>query len=309
MANRKTRRALQSRAGKAGDRQPFVTRAAVDHSTADGEGRKIFNSSIDNLATVGGLSIHVSSVCKGMPTTRGGSMASMVHGKMIAHARSIGAIARSSMFDHSGILDLARMIMEGMTAFFYLREPVHDDEWKLRELILRLHATTVQIRSFRGRVALDREVQAAGYRAGQESLREQIRSNPHFAKLVPEAQEKLLNGNDIFVGGMRRAAEKTGAYATGQFDALYSYLSQHSHSAPLSFFSYERVGVDFMNPADYQFGLAGMGIELAAMCLRRTSLRHLDDSLQFNPKLASEFHAGMLNKQRELDNNYGVLFN
>lgn len=308
MTNRKSRRALNARAGRAGNKQPFPTHAAADHATANGEGRKIFTRAIDNLAIVGGLSIQVSLVCKGAPTTRGGAMASMVHGKMIAHARSIGAITRSPLFDHSGILDLARMIMEGMTAYFYLREAVDDDEWKLRELILWLHATTVQVRSFRGRVALDRSEQAAGYRAGRESLREQIRNNPRFAKLFPEAQEKLLNGNDIFVGGMRRAAEKTGAFADGQFDALYSYLSQHSHSAPLSFMSYERVGVDFMNPADYQFGLAGMGIELAAMCLRRTSLRHLDDGLQVTPKLAVEFHAGMLNKQRELDNNYGVVF-
>ena len=104
-----------------------------------------------------------------------------------------------------------------------------------------------------------------------------------------------LNGNDIFVGGMRRAKQrKTGAFADGQFDALYSYLVATFALCALSFMSYERVGVDFMNPADYQFGLAGMGIELAAMCLRRTSLRHLDDGLQGNPKLAVEFHAGML---------------
>ena len=92
----------------------------------------------------------------------------------------------------SGILDLARMIMEGMTPRSSTFEnPLTTDEWKLRDLILRLHATTVQIRSFRGRVALDaRPEQAADYRAGRES-RVQIRSNTRFAKLLPEAQEKL----------------------------------------------------------------------------------------------------------------------
>lgn len=274
--------------------------------TGTGNVRKLFDKSLSNLATVGGFAIYVSAMFRGQSTTPANSLASMVHGKMIAHSRSIGAITRPSLVDHSGVLALARMIVEGMITLFYLREPVDESTWALRHLVLRLHATTIQIRSFRGRVSS--EEQAAGYRAARESLLTQIKANSRFALLLPEQQERILGGQEIFVGGMRRAAQKTGAFGKEMFDAIYAYLSSHSHSAPLSYMSYKRVSVDYRNPVDYQYGLAGLGIEVAAPCLRRATLRFLDDCLQEHPELEKKLRADFVKEQREEDNHYDVLF-
>lgn len=82
---------------------------------------KVFEEALADLAKIGGFSNMASIELRGRSTDRQGELASMVHGKMCAHARSIGAVAQSSMFDHSAIVGLSRMIVEGLTMYAYRR--------------------------------------------------------------------------------------------------------------------------------------------------------------------------------------------
>lgn len=95
----------------------------------------MFEDALADLAKIGGFSNMVSVELRGSPTDYPGELASMVHGKMCAHARSVGAIARSSMFDHSAIVGLSRMIVEGLTMYAYLKQLVPKDVWALREAV------------------------------------------------------------------------------------------------------------------------------------------------------------------------------
>lgn len=267
------------------------------------EGEPIFAKAIDNIAVVGGFSNHVSMVLKGAQTDEQGALASMIHAKMCAHARSIGAICKSSMFDHSAIMSIARLVLEGMTMFYYLREKVGGDEWTLRFLVLRLHDTAARIKLMR---AWKQESEYADLTAARRSMIEQIRSNSAFARFDRKRQDGILTGEEMFVGGMRRAAMRTGVWRDEIFTAIYSYLSVHTHSAPMSFLHTTAQSVDYYAPSDFQYGAAAFAIEVTCACLRRVSLCYLDNHLEKYPEAIKQFPVSILEQFREEDANCGV---
>lgn len=105
--NRKQRRANDKRVRKSGDNLRILPAR--------------LNGQIAELSVLGGFANHVSVNQTGLPTTKAGSLSSMVFAKCCAHARSIAAVSKqSSMFDHHAIMALARMIMEASTMIAYL---------------------------------------------------------------------------------------------------------------------------------------------------------------------------------------------
>ena len=192
-------------------------------------GATALETALSELAKIGGFSNMVSMELAGSPTDRQGELASMVHGKMCAHARSIGAIVQSPMFDHSGIVALCRMIVEDLTTYAYLKQAVSPEVWHLRDLVLRLHDTVARItllRAWKDRTD-DRDL-----RTGRIELEAAIEASPIFQQLPDTQKDALRTGTQIFVGGMRRAAKEAG-WAEARFTALYSYLSAHVHGAPM----------------------------------------------------------------------------
>jgi hypothetical protein len=276
-------------------------------SGATDAGKRLYDESVRTLNVIGPLALKVSKQAAGKPTDRQGTLASLIFMKVCAHSRSIIALTESLMFDHSAIIASSRMVLEGMTMFFYIRETVDHKVWSLRDLVLRLHITTLQItgmRAFRSKDSL------MSFTEGRHALISQIRAHPLYRTLNEEQRKKITSGNEIFVGGMRKAAMNTGAWSDeAMFTSVYSYLSSHAHSAPLSFVSLQRLYVDYHKPVDYQFGLAAFGIEIANGCLRRTTLRYLDDVVGKYPEIAAAFDKAVVDQQREDDNNFGVVFN
>lgn len=258
----------------------------------------LFKAALDELAIVGGFSNHVSMVVTGSATDERHQMASTVHAKICANARSIGAISKSSMFDHSAIMSVARMIVDGMTMFFYLWEDIDDNVWDLRYFVLRLHDTVARIKLVR---AWQDKSDYADLIAGKNELLEKIRSNAHYRLLGEDQQEKLVTGEQIFVGGMRRAAMQTGAWREETFIATYNYLSAHSHSAPISFFRFSSHSIDYRSPSHAQFASACFAIEIATACLRRVTLRYLDYHLEKFPQSKNEFADSFVQKLRDKD--------
>jgi hypothetical protein len=277
----------------------------MNQMSTSNEGKKIYDTAFQSLSEIGPFALQVSKAFRGKPADRRGQLASVVFGKICTHARSVVTLTESIMFDHSAIIAVSRMVVEGMTMFFYLRQEVNDEMWALRDLVLRLHVTTTQVMGMRSHKPKEAYKE---YEDGKKALIKQIKTHPLYRTFGPEQQERMIRGGEIFIGGMRRAAMQTGAWTEEMFVGTYAYLSSHAHSAPLSFFNIQRVGVNPHNPVDYQYGLAGFGIEITAGCLRRTTLRFLDDCLEMHPEMADEFSKPFVDAQREHDNHYGILF-
>lgn len=235
------------------------------------EAGKLFETALNDLAKIGGFSNMVSIELRGAPTDRQGELASMVHGKMCAHARSIGAIAQSPMFDHSAIVGLARMIVEGLTMYAYLKQPVSEPVWALRETVLKLHDTAARITLLR---AYREKADYQDLREGRAELIRELESNPAFGDLPEEHRGPLLTGSAIFVGGMRRAAKAAG-WNEDRFTAMYGYLSAHVHGAPMSYFRTREHVVDYYLPSEAQKAIAATAVTIATACLQRASLRQI----------------------------------
>lgn len=240
---------------------------------------------------MGGFANHVSMAQAGLPTTVAGELASMVFAKMCAHARSIGAISQSSMFDHSAILALTRMLVEASTMHAYLREDVDEDVWAFRYLTLRLHDTETRIKFIRGLG------DTGDLRALRCELQDELKKHPSFSMLPSEQQKRLLSGEEAFVGGMRRAAGTGMGWDSDRFTSLYGYLSAHTHTTPMSYTRVRDHQIDYLSPSAVQLEHATLALEVAVACLRRIVLRVVDR----RPEQLHLYHPELLASWREED--------
>jgi hypothetical protein len=259
--------------------------------------KKQLESSLSDLAMLGGLANHVSITQTGLPTTVAGDLASRVFAKMCAHARSIAAITQSSMFDHHAIMTLARMIIDSSVMLAYLDQEVSDEEWQLRHAVLRLHDTSARIKLLRGYGN-----ETDDLRKGRESIKAEIRGYEAFRKLPDDRREKLLTGDQIFVRGMRHAAVEFG-WEESRFGSIYGYLSDHVHSTPMSFMRMKEHEIDYYFPGEAQHSTAVLAIELSAACLRRSIMRQIDK----HPEQLDKYHPEIVAEVRESDKS-GKLF-
>ena len=183
------------------------------------------------------------------------------------------------------------MIIEGLTMITYLLEVVSPDIWRLRYCVLLLHDTVSRIKFLRTGSGETGEL-----KDGRARLVTEIASNPAFSILSATRQAKLLGGEEVFINGMRRAAESAG-WDADIFTSTYSFFSVHAHSSPQSFFRVRPQAIDYYNPGDAQVALACHGLRVATGCLRRASLRYLDHNSDAEHWISSAF----LTKIREDD--------
>jgi hypothetical protein len=246
-------------------------KGAVD----DPELWKLFKSSRETFTKVTDFALRVSEKLHGEPASRAGNLASIIHAKMTVNAVSVERLAeKPGLFDHSGIMALCRMIFEAMTLYYYLQETVSAEEWECRYLVLRLHDTV-------SRIKLMRTHEGHNYddlKAGRDSLKQELRANAHFKTLLMEQQERLLGGEQYFVGGMRRAAETAG-WNADVFTGYYNYFSVHSHGAPMSFMRIEAQEIDFAVPRPGQLAVVLFAMNVAEFCLLRASMHILATSV------------------------------
>lgn len=232
------------------------------------------DDALEELIMVSGFSNDVSMLVAGSATDRAHQLASMVHAKACAHGRSIGFVCRSNMFDHSAVLGLARAIIECLTMYVYLIEPLSDDQWAFRYAVLRLHDTSARIKLLR---AWPKAGETDDLKAGRDELIAEIKAHYLFETFDEAHQRRLVSGETLFVSGMRRAAALAG-WDADVFTALYGYFSSHLHAAPMSFFRMDDHQVDYFFPNAAQKSIASLGIAVAAASLRRLSLLHLGNA-------------------------------
>lgn len=254
-----------------------MTRAS-DEATQIEEASRFYFEALDSLAVLGGCSILVSAAQTGLPTDKRGELASMVFGKMCATVRSMGAIAKSSMHDHSGLLSLARIILEASTMTAYLMQTVSQEEWDARYLVLKLHDTAARIRIMKGF-----DGHADDLRAGMRELKEELGANVFYKALPSEKRERLMRCNDPFVSSFRRVSKEAMGWSDNRLDGVYAYISSHVHSSPVSFFRMRHHGVDYYEPSAAQFGASTFAVNLAVVCLRRILIRRIDEHPEKSP--------------------------
>ena len=112
--------------------------------------------------------------------------------------------------------------------------------------------------------------------------------------LRPMRQERILTGQELYLGGLRSTLKLAGLN-TSYFDGMYAYLSSQIHISPTSFFETDaRLG--FRTPADYQYYFAAYALAHARMMLLRAAIR-LAESV---PALAAKLEADTLRSMKAL---------
>jgi hypothetical protein len=252
-----------------------------------------FNSTFQDFNRALDFALRVSVALRGSPANQQGQLASAVHFKMCMHGASIRALSGETPLDHSAILAVSRMLVDGMTMYYYLLEPVADEEWKCRYLVLKLHDTVGRIKLIRAKQVRE---QYTDLIKGREELFSSLNNNSFFAGLTEEQRTRCLTGEAMFVGGMRAAAERAAGWNGDQFQSLYNYFSAHLHVAPISYFRLEEHKIGFMEISDVQRGLAMLGLSVGEFCLVRTSL----DRLARRPEQEANFDQAELTEFRQL---------
>lgn len=140
-------------------------------------------------------------------------------------------------WDYATAAGIARTMLEARLAYYYLcTDACPDDEWQCRWNILNLHDCTTRRRLFD---ALGPSDQVAGFDQQAEELRDRLKANNFFNSL-PGGQKKLLNGQTAYLMPLEDIAERAGLEKK-TFRYLYTLLSSHVHSLPMSFY---RMGGD-----------------------------------------------------------------
>ncbi|HEY2232616.1 MAG TPA: hypothetical protein VGK01_03990 [Candidatus Angelobacter sp.] len=253
-----------------------------------------FAEALNDLSTTVNFALRVSEKIEGEPASVPSEMASMVHAKMCVNAFSAASLCWQEFFDHSGVLSLCRMVLEGMTMYFYLTEVCAPEEWKCRRLTMYLHDTCARIKLVR---AFQKKDEYADLLEGRKDLTDRLKKDEFFQRLNEEQQKSLLSGEQIFVRGMRAAATRAAGWNEERFVSIYNYLSAYTHSAPMSFLRTRRHKIDYRDPSAAQLSMVRMALIVAQFCLLNVSLKYLDSS----PPAKASFRASEIEEfEREV---------
>lgn len=133
--------------------------------------------------------------------------------------------------DHASIASLCRALIESIVVLIYLSDATASaDEWSCRRSVVDLH-------DFVNRSAFLLKLNTTTDHTSKttlEKLRKRIEENKFFQSLPAQRQERLLGGDDMFVGGRHAAMLELG-WGDDFMKAAYKYLSNQAHSMPMSF--------------------------------------------------------------------------
>jgi hypothetical protein len=140
---------------------------------------------------------------------------------MCANAVSVEHQFSAPLADHSTIIATRRMIMEAMVLYFYLREPIDDEQWERRKLLLKLHDTVNRIKLLRG---FQPKNEYSGLLVGRKSLEDALCENAYFTTLQDEQKTRLISGEHFYVRGVRIAVRNSMGWNERKYFAMYSYF-------------------------------------------------------------------------------------
>ncbi len=171
-----------------------------------------------------------------------------------------------SHWDYGSVCTLTRTILETRLAFFYLGyESCSDEEWKCRWSIFCLHDEASRQKMLEGIVtATFTAEEQAQYDEHMSKHRSTLQSNPYFAALPPGDQRRYLQGKQAYLQPLEDIAHRCNIEKE-KFRFFYTFMSQHAHSFPVSYFRMEdgNRGRGVHSELEEQYHLMCMGLVVA----------------------------------------------
>ena len=155
-------------------------------------------------------------------------------------------------WDFGAIGTLARSFIEAFHSFFYLGiDEIEDDEWNLRINVFNLHDCTRREKLFR---LIGDTNQERKFKKIKHELLSEIKSNKKYLLLNRDLQKKIRKAQTAFLLN-RQEIEQRIDIENDSIDWIYLFLSNQTHSFPMSFYrtESEQRGSGVENEIDKQY--------------------------------------------------------
>lgn len=166
------------------------------------------------------------------------------------------------ILDHYTLAGITRSVMETTITLAYISdEELSDDEWLFRKHIMDLHDLVARNRMLKNDFTDESE-----FKSIRNELLKRIRGNKLYQQLNKHQKKSIGGGRTFFLNGIKAAALKTG-WDANQYDLWTTYLSQHIHSLPVSFYRMDQHSIDFNKISNFQYGFGASLLEICRKCL------------------------------------------
>lgn len=138
----------------------------------------------------------------------------------------------SRYLDHASIAILSRGLIENAAVLLYVGDAnISEDEWECRRGLIDIHDLTNRS-AFLTKIKGD--AQPKSPEETLKHLRQRLEDNAFFQTLAKKKQQKLLEGQEMFVDGRHAAMLELG-WGDDFTRGLYKYLSNQAHTLAMSF--------------------------------------------------------------------------
>jgi hypothetical protein len=178
----------------------------------------------------------------------------------------------SKYLDHASIAILSRALIENAAVLLYIGDPnISEDEWECRRSLIDLH-------DFINRSGFLSKIDPTTVRDFPDktlrTLRSRLEDNAFFQCLPAKRQQRLLDGDDMFVHGRHAAMLELG-WGDDLSRGLYKYLSNQAHSLSMSFHRTAENEL-YKNDSAGARVVAGFALSFARLALGASSLHMVE---------------------------------
>ena len=135
-----------------------------------------------------------------------------------------------SSLDYGCVGSLCRDLLEAQLMLFYVSEPVPDDTWKMRELVINLHDCQARELLFRH---LGDAAGADNFAKVGRDLKKTLASEPGFLKMSAHYRTKLIKG-EMFRAAKAEDLSAAAGWDLGAYRTMVQLWSANIHCQPLS---------------------------------------------------------------------------
>lgn len=175
-------------------------------------------------------------------------------------------------WDCVSLFSLTRNLIENYHIFFYFCiEEISQEEWEFRKLLIDLNDTKNRHDMFKFWGEENTDI----YEKMRLKLLEQIQENTFFQRLDNKKQKRFLTGNDAFSFSRDEIEERMGNDKL-YFKGLYKFLSNQTHTFPMSFsrMSEQQKGKGI--ESDIEVGYSMFALELSTNYFLEASTKMLN---------------------------------
>jgi len=203
--------------------------------------------------------------------------ASILFTRLCTTAKSISNLAPkyynfNTHWDCVSLLSLTRNFIETYHTYFYFCvEEISQEEWEFRKLLFNLHDAKNRHDMFEFFGTDTAEV----YEKIRNELISQIQGNLYFKKLEPKTQKLFLKGNRAFSISKYEIEDRIGNDKR-YFRGLYKFLSNQTHTFPMSFFRMSEQIKGKGIESDIEIGYSMVALEISTNYFLEAEKQMLD---------------------------------